>query len=78
MQRDEQIRMLSMQTGVPEVHLHSSVPHAKKHRALIQTAKDVLTTYLDFFFGSHVSCLWTDICGAGIQGGAFMWPPVTA
>ena len=31
MQRDEQIRMLSMQTGVPEVHLHSSVPHGHQN-----------------------------------------------
>ena len=33
MQRDEQIRMLSMQTGVPEVHLHSSVPARPPERA---------------------------------------------
>ena len=31
MQRDEQIRMLSAQTGVPEVHLHSSVPHGHQN-----------------------------------------------
>lgn len=31
MQRDEQIRALSIETGVSEVHLHSSVPHGHQN-----------------------------------------------